>query len=94
MKTFQVVTDVTGLHALECECVRCDAGYRPTELERSAARRALAMRLAAEEKAKREAEGLFKPERPRLQPPRPVRLPTPAELDELRAANARGEFKR
>jgi hypothetical protein len=26
-------------HRRDCECVRCDAGYRPTEQERTAARR-------------------------------------------------------
>jgi beta-glucosidase-like glycosyl hydrolase len=47
MNPYAVKTDETGLHALDCECVRCDAGYRPTELERAAARRALALRAAA-----------------------------------------------
>ena len=44
---YAVQTDETGLHAPDCECVRCDAGYRPTELERAAARRALALQEAA-----------------------------------------------
>ena len=42
-----VKTDETGLHAEDCECVRCDAGYRPTRLERLAAARALTLRRAA-----------------------------------------------
>jgi hypothetical protein len=80
-----VVTDETGLHAAECECVRCDAGYRPTELERRAAMRALAERKAAE--AKRAAALLAKvaPARRRtLEPPRPIVPPTPEEFEELR----------
>jgi hypothetical protein len=40
-------TDETGLHAVDCECVRCEAGFRPTDLERSAARRALVLQMAA-----------------------------------------------
>src|SRR6185503_15263370 len=37
-------------HRRDCECVRCDAGYRPTETERAAARQ----RMAAQ-KARRQA---------------------------------------
>lgn len=46
MITFAPKTDETGLHAVDCECVRCESGYRPTELERAAARRTLALRNA------------------------------------------------
>jgi hypothetical protein len=69
-----VVTDETGLHAEGCECPRCEAGYRPTALERAAARRALQLRLArlADEERRRKAAEPLKV-RPRLVPPvRPV----------------------
>jgi hypothetical protein len=48
-----VKTDETGLHAHDCECVRCATGYRPTELERMVARRALMQRVAAQAKESR-----------------------------------------
>jgi len=79
-----VKTDDTGLHALDCECIRCDAGYRPTELERAAARRALTLRLADEEKRKREAAGLIRPEARRAEVPRVIVPPTAEEFEELR----------
>jgi hypothetical protein len=34
--------DKTGLHAGDCECVRCSLGFRPTNSQRWAAERALA----------------------------------------------------
>lgn len=82
-----VVTDETGLHAEECECPTCEAGYKPTPLERAAARRALAIRRADEAKraaaaAAKDAKNV-KPQRPRLEPPRKVTLPTQDEWDEL-----------
>ena len=42
--------DETGLCAPSCECARCEAGFRPTELERAAARRSLALAKAARER--------------------------------------------
>jgi hypothetical protein len=77
----QVQTDETGLHAVECECVLCDTGYRPTELERSTARRALALQRAALAKLARlpAAAPL-----PREAGPRYVQRPTPEQFEELR----------
>jgi len=80
-----VKTDETGLHAEDCDCVRCDAGYRPTPLERAAARRALALRRAEEaRRALEAAKKVERPIRPRLEPPRPIVPPTPEQWDELR----------
>lgn len=76
-----VVTDETGLHAVECECVRCDSGYRPTELERSAARRALVLQRAALAKLARPPAAA---PLPRVVGPRVVCKPTPEEFEELR----------
>lgn len=80
-------TDETGLHSVDCECPRCEDGYRPTELERATARRALAIRRAAEARKIAEEAGKQPVLRPRLEPPRaPVPL-TPEqwkELEELR----------
>jgi hypothetical protein len=39
-------------HRRDCECVRCDAGFRPTESERSAARRRLDERRVREAAAR------------------------------------------
>ncbi|HVZ73499.1 MAG TPA: hypothetical protein VHJ20_14065 [Polyangia bacterium] len=36
-------------HRRDCECVRCDAGYRPTERERTEARRRLGLKRAREQ---------------------------------------------
>jgi hypothetical protein len=36
-----ILTDATGLHARDCECAACSLGLRPSELERSAALRAV-----------------------------------------------------
>ncbi len=33
--------DETGLHHIDCDCARCEAGFRPTMRERWVARRAL-----------------------------------------------------
>ena len=80
-----VMTDETGLHSIDCECVRCDAGYKPTPGEREVARRALAHRLAA---AARAAAGEEPPPvRHYLRGYPPIRKPTPeewAELEQLR----------
>jgi len=38
-------------HRRDCECVRCDAGYRPTERERAEARRRIAAKKAREQAA-------------------------------------------
>jgi hypothetical protein len=71
-------TDETGLHAIDCECPRCDeGGFRPTELERAAARRSLLLMKAARERI---ARGLglteeHKPQRaslPAVEAPRPM----------------------
>jgi len=42
-----ITLDETGLCAEDCTCPRCEAGYRPTPLERAVARRALKLRRAA-----------------------------------------------
>jgi hypothetical protein len=36
-------------HRRDCECVRCDAGFRPTEHEREAARKRIQQRKAREQ---------------------------------------------
>jgi hypothetical protein len=41
-------------HRRDCECVRCDAGYRPTEHERADARRRFAEQKAREVAARAE----------------------------------------
>ena len=38
-------------HRRDCECVRCDAGYRPTEHERADARRRIGEQKAREQAA-------------------------------------------
>jgi hypothetical protein len=38
-------------HRRDCECVRCDAGYRPTEHERAEARRRFGAQRAREQAA-------------------------------------------
>jgi hypothetical protein len=38
-------------HRRDCECVRCDAGYRPTEHERAQARRRIGAQRAREQAA-------------------------------------------
>jgi hypothetical protein len=42
------------LHRRDCECVRCDAGYRPTEQERTEARRRFGAQKAREQAARTE----------------------------------------
>jgi hypothetical protein len=42
-------------HRRDCECVRCDAGFRPTEQEREEARRRFGAHKAREQAAKAEA---------------------------------------
>jgi hypothetical protein len=39
-------------HRRDCECVRCDAGYRPTERERAAAHRRVTDQRAREQAAR------------------------------------------
>jgi hypothetical protein len=39
-------------HRRDCECVRCDAGFRPTEQERVAARRRISQKRAREQAAR------------------------------------------
>ena len=47
--------EVDGVtHARDCECVRCDAGYRPTEHEREEARRRFEEQKAREQAARAE----------------------------------------
>jgi hypothetical protein len=87
-----------GLHAIDCECPTCDAGYRPTELERACARRALAARAALGRptpKNKRQAAELVAKERHREEVGRtaeaasriltPVAPLTPEERAEVQA---------
>jgi hypothetical protein len=98
--------DETGLCARDCECPRCEAGIRPTELERAAAKRALAMRAAALSRpvpASRKAAKLLTiaeghrravGETERMlasyRPPPPLTPEQRAELDELRARIGKG----
>ena len=87
MNYHAVKTDETGLHAVDCDCVTCETGYRPTELERAAARRSLAIRKADE--AKRAAAKVEEPKkvRPRLEPPKsitPLTAEQWAELERMR----------
>jgi len=39
-------------HRRDCECVRCDAGFRPTERERVEARRRISDKRAREQAAR------------------------------------------
>jgi len=39
--------DEFGLHAEDCACVRCEAGYRPSAMQRDAAKRSAAAAAAA-----------------------------------------------
>jgi hypothetical protein len=89
-----ITTDETGLHSIDCECSTCEVGLRPTEGERWAARRALALRRQVE--AKRAADALAKvvasaklPNKVKLDPPPPVRIPTAEQFDELRRERGR-----
>lgn len=43
-------TDETGLCARDCGCPQCEVGNRPTERDRAVARKALALRLASQER--------------------------------------------
>ena len=44
--------EVDGVtHRRDCECVRCDAGFRPTEQERAEARRRMGAQRAREQAA-------------------------------------------
>jgi hypothetical protein len=43
-------TDETGLCARDCGCPQCEVGNRPTERDRLIARRALALRMARQER--------------------------------------------
>jgi len=90
-------TDDTGLCAPDCACHRCEAGFRPTELERAAARRALAARQILKDASKTaEHKG---PRYHRLAPVTVAPMPAPyteeqkAELDRL-AAERRRAWKR
>ena len=39
-----VIIDETGLHSPDCECMRCESGFRPTSAERWHAEQALLRR--------------------------------------------------
>jgi len=76
--------DTYGLHAYDCECVRCELGARPSPAEREIARRvwerAEAAKREAELKLKREAEA--------------AAAPPPAKPDKWQRAKAREEEAR
>jgi len=78
--------DETGLHSEDCDCPKCDIGLRPTELERAAARRALAVKRAADA-ARAAADAKQKPSPVRLSHTvRPMtRVPPPMTAAELEA---------
>lgn len=46
--------DAFGLHAVECECARCAAGFRPTDAQRAQAKAAHARAAAAKGRAAQE----------------------------------------
>jgi hypothetical protein len=75
-------TDESGLHAIDCECARCEGGFRPTELERSAARRSLLMMKAARERIAR-GLGLAEEHKPQRASLPAVELPRPMSTEEL-----------
>ena len=90
MITDAVKMDETGLHAEDCECVRCSIGFRPTELERATARRSLALQRAI-------AAKLALPPPAAPLPRRHICIEhvtpaTPAELDELKRLHAEGKL--
>ena len=93
-----VLLDETGLHSLDCECLRCETGFRPTPAARWHARDTLARRLAAEMPRKetaserRRREDRERCQRESLAAQRQLeadlaayRPPTPEQLAELRA---------
>jgi hypothetical protein len=86
MNPHAVKTDETGLHALDCECVRCDAGYRPTELERAAARRALVLQAAAKARL-----ALPQPAAPWPRRREEARVIVPATIEQLNELKAEQE---
>lgn len=85
-------TDETGICARDCECPRCEAGARPTELERDVARRAYnARRLWLARRAEKEKPAVALRPRaplPSYSLPRPW---TPEEIAE--AAQLRAELR-
>lgn len=93
MTVIGVRTDETGLHARDCPCVHCENGYRPTELERATARRALNLRLAAEAKRKAEEAAKAAGKKPAQRPvwvSRPMPPPlTPEQIEDLRKERER-----
>jgi hypothetical protein len=84
MNFHTVKTDDTGLHAIDCDCVTCETGYRPTALERAVGQRALAARRRDEERRAKEAAKDAPPPRRLLEAPKPVTLPTAEQWEELR----------
>lgn len=63
----QVVRDETGLHAIECECMSCEAGFRPSPMQRHHAAEQLKRVQALEAlKKKPSREELARAERRRL----------------------------
>ncbi len=81
-------------HARDCECVRCDAGFRPTEGERGVARRRWEVqqaRVAAERAlARRRARARVKQAALELQLDADIQA-VDARIEALRAARARTE---
>jgi hypothetical protein len=51
--------DETGLHSVDCQCIRCEAGFRPSEMQRHYARQRLVQ-------VRIEEEGVHRPSREEL----------------------------
>jgi hypothetical protein len=89
-------TDETGLCALDCGCARCEAGFRPTEEARAAARRALALERAARMRVDEGKRATAPAARAvpwwakRVPSPAPYTEEQKAELARMRAAFAKG----
>jgi hypothetical protein len=81
-------------HRRDCECVRCDAGYRPTEQERTVARRRFEERrvreAAARALARRQERARVRAEATGLEL-RADEAAADARVRALRAAHARVE---
>ena len=104
------IHDRYGLHAEECECQRCQVGYRPTSAERHSARcnfeRLAAAKKAAEQNAKKEVredvkrrttwERLAQSERDTAEKLKAMNKPVerPATAEELAELKALHGFKR
>ena len=81
-------------HRRDCECVRCDAGFRPSEQERAEARERWAVRkardAAARALARRRERARVKQAALEIQLEREGRV-VDAHLHDLRAARARAD---